>query len=117
MAAKMKQDEAAVLALASGLSWRQAAKQSGMSPRTIARRMALPEFRKHVAERRAALLDEAAGRLTAMTRYATVTLKKLLDSKSDVVRLGAARVILEAAVNLRTVVEFEGRLNDLESKR
>ena len=117
MAAKLTHDEAAVLALASGLSWRQAAKQSGMSPRTIARRMSLPEFRRQVTERRAALMDEAAGRLTAMTRNATVTLKKLLDSKSDVVRLGAARIILESAVNLRTVVEFEQRLNDLEAKR
>lgn len=116
MAAKMTQDESAVLALASGLSWRAAAKQSGMSARTIARRMTLPEFRKQVIERRAALLDEAAGRLTALMRDATRTLKTLLSSPSDAVKLGACRAILDAAISVKTVCEFEQRMSELEGR-
>ncbi len=109
-------DDALILSLATGLSWRRAAKQTGVSPATVGRRMKEPRFRQLVTERRAELLNEVSGKLTGLMRQAAATLKKLLTSKSDVVRLGACRVILESAVSIRSVVEFEERLASLEGK-
>ena len=109
-------DDALILALASGSSWRQAAKLVGIGQATVGRRMKDTAFRALVTERRAALLDEAAGRLVGLMRQASATLKSLLGSQSDAVRLGAARCVLDAAVSIQSVIAFERRLSELEGK-
>lgn len=117
MTPKLTRDDAMILALASGLSWRAAAKQAGTSHSTIARRMATPEFRQKVIERRSALMDQAAGLLTGAMSRAVKTLRKLLASGDDQVKLGAARAILASAINVKSLVEFEQRLAALESEK
>lgn len=109
-------DDVIVLALASGLSQRQAAKRAGVSHSTVIRRMQADAFRLRVSERRGELLNEGAGMVTAMVKDASRTLKKLLASKSDVVRLGAVRCVFESVVALRTVTEFEAQLRALNER-
>lgn len=117
MKPKTAQIDALVLALASGLSWRAAARQAGCSHSTVARRMADPGFRLRVSARRAEMLDSASGRLSALMTDASKTLKALLSSPSDAIRLGAAKEILSAAVALRASVDHEARLTALESRQ
>jgi HEAT repeat protein len=65
---------------------------------------------------RAEFLSEAVGRLSDATTEAAKTLRNLLESKSDSVRLSAARSILEFAPKLRETVELERRLAALEAE-
>lgn len=73
-------------------------------------------FRLLVSAKRAELLDSAAGQLTALMRSAASTLKLLLKSSSDAVRLGASKAILDAAISMKTVIELERRVLDLEHR-
>ncbi len=114
MTPESEQNDALILALANGASWRHAAKQVGFSHSTVARRMKDPAFRKLVSDQRAALVQEAAGRITSLMKRAAKTLQALLNSKSDAIRLGACRLVLESAVSLRQLTEFEERLAQLE---
>jgi hypothetical protein len=79
--------------------------------------MADDAFRAKVSERRQRILAESAGQLTSATRRAVATLRALLNSKSDAVKLGACREILAATLALKTVTEFESRLLALETKK
>lgn len=113
--ATTKQDEIAVLSLARGRSYSRAAQESGLSARTIARRMSSPEFRSRVQERRAGLIDSMAGRLAAGGSHAIATLRELLESTAPpATRMAAAKAIVELTVRLREAGEIERRLAELE---
>ena len=116
MNADSNHDDELILALAGGASWRRAATAVGISPATVGRRLADADFRRRVTERRAELLDAASGHLLATMRLAAVTLRKLLKSDSDAIRLGAAKCVLDVAMSVRAAVDFEKRLLDLEAK-
>ena len=116
MTAESNHDDELILALASGASWRRAATAVGISPATVGRRLANDDFRRRVTERRAELLDAASGHLVATMRLAAVTLRKLLKSDSDAVKLGAAKCALDLAMSVRAAVDFEKRLLDLEAR-
>jgi hypothetical protein len=109
-------DEALALALASGLTVEVAADQAGVSPRTAYRRRADPDFCRRVAELQAEMVQRALGKLADGAAAAVDTLRNLLKAKSENVRLGAARTILELSSRLRETVELEQRLQDLENR-
>ena len=109
-------DTTLVVALASGLSNRQAAKQAGCSERTVARRLADPAFRRRVDETRAATIAQTAAQLTAAGLAAVRTLLSLLDAEGESVRLGAAKAILELGRSLRESQELESRISALEAR-
>ena len=109
-------DTTLVVALASGLSNRQAAKQAGCSERTVARRLADPAFRRRVDETRAATIAQTAAQLTAAGLAAVRTLLTLLDAEGESVRLGAAKAILELGRSLRESQELESRISALEAQ-
>ena len=117
-------DPTLVVALAAGLTRQQAAKQAGVSLRTVARRLNDPKFRQQIAEARSATVEQASARLTAASLMAVQTLLQLLGAESESVRLGTARAILEMGVKFREtealeakIRAFQERLTALEERR
>ena len=113
---KLKRDDALVLALARGLTIRQAAGEAGFGERTAHRRLADPEFRRRVSAVRGELMERAGGLLSDAAIKAVEALRKLLESDADTTRLAAARTILQQSVTLRTAAELEQRIARLEQK-
>lgn len=111
--------EAAAIALAAGHPLRVAAKQSGAGQRTIKTWTAtVPAFGRRVAELRSEMTNRALGRLADGMAGAADTLGFLArKGKSETVRLGAARAILELGNRLREAVELEARIAALESSQ
>jgi hypothetical protein len=109
-------NEALLLALASGLSVPAAAERAGVSERTAYRRLDDPAFRRRIAETRSALFTEAVGRLAALAGKAADALGELLTSNRDLVKLQAAKGVLELGPKLREAGELAQRLDALERR-
>jgi hypothetical protein len=109
-------DEAVLTALAAGATIRQASEQTGVSERTIYRRLADVGFRQRVTSIRAGMLERAVGKVADGMADAAGTLRSLLVAEGESVRLGAARALLELGVKLRESVELEQRLQTLEQR-
>jgi hypothetical protein len=107
-------DDGFALAIASGTSIKEAARSAGISESTAYRRLKDPAFRRRVSEIRTSFLNEAVGRLSEAANEAVSTLKALLTSGSDSVRLSASRAILELGPKLREQAELEERITALE---
>lgn len=76
-----------------------------------------PALTGRVTELRAEMTSRALGRLVDGMAFAADTLRKLLTAKSEMVRLSAARTVLELATRLRETVELEERLAVLEHRQ
>lgn len=111
---RRKGDAALIVALAKGLTQRAAAEEAGVSERTVQRRMSEPDFRRAVDDARAQLVSETLGRLISSGLAAAATLQSLLRAKSENVKLGAARAILELTQRYRESDELERRIAALE---
>jgi Helix-turn-helix domain len=106
--------ERAALELAKGRSARAVAGLVGVAPKTLYRWQAEEAFGQRVTQLRAALYAEAVACLTGLAKRAARTLGGLLRSKSETVRLAAARAVLETGGRLRELTEIEERLGALE---
>ena len=112
---RKKNEEPLLLALACGATVEAAARQCGISGRTVYRRLEDPEFKRRLENVRADMIQRSAGMLTAAAGEAVRTLLSLQkDAIPAAVRLGAARAILEVGMKVRQVVELEVRLAELE---
>jgi hypothetical protein len=112
---RKKAEDALLLALACGASVDQAARQCGLSVRTVYRRLAEADFRRRLQALRADLVQRTAGALTAAATEAVRTLLELQKpSAPPAVRLGAARSVLELGLKLREAADLEERLAALE---
>jgi hypothetical protein len=111
--------EAAALSLATGCTQEVAARESGAGTRTIKTWLReQPAFARRITELRAELTGMALGRLVEGMASAADTLGYLCrKAKSETVRLGAARALLELANKLRETNELEERIAALEAKR
>jgi HEAT repeat protein len=107
-------DDALALALARGVTLRDAAAEVGVSERTATRRWADPGFRGRVAEFRQDMVARCLGRMADGMTDAADTLRKLLTAESESVRLGAARALLELGVKVRDSAEVGERIAELE---
>ncbi len=112
---RRKGDDALVLALARGQTYRDAATEAGLSEKTAQRRVQEPAFRQAVANARTLLFAQAVGQLADAAVEAVVTLRTLLAAQSESVQLGAARAILEAGPRLRESEELAARISALEA--
>ena len=112
--AEQRGDAALALALARGLSVRDAAKAAGLSERTAYRRAADSDFRQQVSRARADLVAEAVGILADQSTAAARTLADLLSSPSDTVRLRAAVALLDSAMKGVEVSDTAERIAWLE---
>ena len=104
-------------ALATGCTLREASEQTGVSERTIARRLKDPKFTAALIRSKDQILTATVGKLVNATTRAVSTLQGLLDCEAHSVRLGAARSILELSVSMRTAVELTERITRLEEKQ
>jgi hypothetical protein len=111
-----KGELALLTALASGASVKEAARLTGIGERTAHRRLEDPIFQERISDMRSEFLSAAVGRLSETAMEAANTLRDLLNSQSDSVRLSAARAILEFAPKLRESVELERRMTEIEAE-
>jgi hypothetical protein len=110
-------DEPLALAIATGMTIRDAAHAAGVSERTAARRAAEPEFRHRVTQLRGDMVARASGQMAdAMTEAATELRRLIKESKNDNVRLGACRAMVELGTRLRDTVELQEALRALEAE-
>lgn len=110
--------ELAAFALASGGTVAAAARYAAAGERTIKTWRTNPAFKKRVDEYRAELIGTALGKLADGMATAADTLGYLSrKAKSETVRLGASRAVIELGVKLRESVELEERIAALETDR
>jgi hypothetical protein len=109
--------EAAALSLAAGRTIDQAARDGGAGGRTVRTWLHdRPAFARRVQELRAEMTSRALGRLLDNMASAAETLGHLSrKGKSEMVRLGAARALIELGHKLRESVELEERIAALEA--
>jgi len=117
MAAVKKSEDALLVALACGLSIEQVARQTGVSARTIHRRLGEANFRFRLDELRFEMLDRSCAMLTAAGVESVRTLAELLKPQHPATtRLQAARSILDLGVKFRQQVDVEQRMKLLEER-
>jgi hypothetical protein len=111
--------EAVALGVASGLSLAVAARKAKVGVATAKHWSAtLPAFRRRVQELRAEMTSQALGWLVDGMASAADTLGYLSRmGKSEMVRLGAARAVLEVANKTREALELEARIAALEQRQ
>jgi hypothetical protein len=114
---RKKAEDALLLALAVGATVENAARQCGLSERTVYRRLGEPEFRQRLQQLRTDMIQRTAGALTAAATEAVRTLLELQKTGAPpAARLGAARSILEIGIKLREAADLEERLSALEQQ-
>ena len=104
-----------VAALAGGATIREAARTTGLSERTIARRLKEPAFVAAVRAARADMTERAASMLADAASDAVKTLRNLLRSDKENIQLYAAKAILELGTKVREFEELEARVRALEA--
>jgi UDP-N-acetylmuramyl pentapeptide synthase len=110
-------DETLLMALVCGSTVEAAAHKSGLSKRTVYRRLDDPEFRKRLQTYRNDMVTRATGMITAGSMEAVKTLLSLMGtSNSAAARLGAARCVLELGLKLRQATELEERMSIIEER-
>ena len=112
---RKKSEDSLLLALACGATLDAAARQCGVSERTIYRRLEDPKFKKRLERVRADMVGRTSGMLTAAGCEAIRTLLTLQKDSTPTVRLGAARTILEIGLKMRQMVDLEQRMAELEA--
>ncbi len=114
---RRKADDQLVLALACGATAETAARQAGVSTRTVYNRLSDPAFKARLRSVQADILNRTAGALTAAATESVRTLLELQKPGTPpATRLGAARAILEIGLKIREIVELETRLEELEAQ-
>jgi len=109
-------DELLLAALVKGLTQEQAGAAAGVSPRTVARRLADPQFASQLREARATIADSCLGRLADAAGDAVETMRTVMtNSKSDNLKVSAARALLELFLKARQLQDVEGRLSEIEN--
>jgi len=106
-------DELFVELRARGLTFKTIAAQLDCSERTARRACARPEMRLRIAERRAEVAGEAAGRLGVAVNTAIDQLVAALESEHETARLRAAVLVLNQFSRLREQLDLGAELASL----
>jgi hypothetical protein len=110
-------DDTLVLALACGATAENAARQAGVSPMTVFRRLREPAFQAKLQAARQEMFERSRHMLTAATGESVKTLVDLLGKNQPAsVRHSAARTILEFGVRFRESAELFERVAALEAQ-
>src|SRR4051812_19900031 len=108
---RKKAEETLLQALACGATVDTAARQTGLSKRTIYRRLADPKFGRQVQELSADMVRRTARMLTAAGGESVKTLLELQKpNQPAATRMGAAKAVLDSGPKLREAVELEERI-------
>lgn len=100
--AKPHSDAIILAALVSGASFDEAADQAQVSNATVRRRLADARFRRELDDAQDLLIGQTVAQMVVATTSAVDTLIDLLRHPSAVIRLGAAKTILEQALRYRS---------------
>ncbi len=109
-------DDQLITYLARGFTKAQAAQASGVSVRTVYRRLAAPDFVARVREARQELFDAAIGRLTAAAADAALTLQNLSAPSAAVdpkIKVAASKGVFDNLARLRSTVELADEVAEL----
>jgi len=109
-------DDKLAILVASGLSVRDASKQAGVSERTAFRRCNSPQFRERVSALRSEMIERACGALSGSMGEAAKTLRGLMLSEDEAIRLRASCKVIEMALRIRETVTLEERVSSLENR-
>jgi len=114
---RKKAEDALLTVLACGATVANAARQCGVSERTVYRRLADPEFKRRLQDARADIMRRTLDLLSAGALESAKTLLTLQkDLVAAPVRLGAARTVLELGLKFREQADLEQRLQALEER-
>ena len=107
-----------VVLLAAGKTVVEIAKETGISERTIYRRLQDPAFRTRLAEARDQITTQALGMLIQTQVEAATALRGLVVGKGvpPTARLGASRAVFELGQRLRETQELADRIEALEQR-
>ena len=105
-------DERLAVALAQGLSVRQAAKAAGISERTAHRRRKDLKLQRRVKALRHAQFQRVVGQISMAAQEAVPALCELLKSENESTRLQAVRIALQS-IRLRDCIEGKGQTSRL----
>ncbi len=105
----------AALLLAGGMSIVKAATSIGVDEKTIRRWDKDQEFTNQVNALRGELLARGMGVLVKTSTKAAMTLRKLLNSECEAIRLRAAVAILSAGSDLRRTVDQDQEIRELQA--
>lgn len=108
-------DEILAGLLAGGMSCAKAAQKIGVHERTVRRRLEDPEFRKLVDSIKSQVVSEAVAVLGRTMVEAATTLRRLLRSKNEGIRLGAARSVIELHLKAHTQMDLEEQLRQVQA--
>jgi hypothetical protein len=110
-------DPKLLLALACGATAESAARQVGVSPSTVWRRLKNSRFVRRLQRMRAEMQLRIADQLTAAGTEGVRTLVELMKAGSPPsARLGAARSVVELGLKVRESADLHLRLTELEQR-
>jgi hypothetical protein len=107
-------DEIIVESLVAGMSYAEVGDLANCSGRTVARRMADPEFVRQVSERRGERVSAITGQLIDVAVEAVGVIQSCFHAENDGHRLRAADMALTLLMRFRHETELEGRVAELE---
>lgn len=113
---KQRLRQQAIAALITTPSVALAAKQSGVSQRSLARWMDDPQFAAEVQAARNELLSSAMERLKTAAYEAVGTLIEIAanSASSDMARVSASKTLIELALRVGVIERLEERVSELE---
>src|SRR5262245_41062145 len=103
-----------VAELASGKSIADVAAAVGVGQRTIYRRLQSPKFRSRLDAAKDALVSQAVTLAANNLSKASDTLVKLLDSKSEMVQLNAARALHDITHRQISIENLDRRVREMK---
>jgi hypothetical protein len=113
---KRDADEAMIAALVLGAGQETASRHAGVCRRTLERRLLSPEFQRKLAADRAEIVRRAIDKAASYGLTALDKLYELMGNPNGFVALGAAKTLVEASLQMSTVVDVQARLEALETK-
>ena len=106
---------AALECLARNPNVEQCAAIIGRAKTTVYSWLAKEEFRIKLSECRTEVLDEAIDQIKCHTRQAIQKIAELVQSDNDTLALKASTYLLDKALEIKAVQEFETRIIQLET--
>lgn len=113
---KNSRQDAAIAALVSNPTVRDASKASGIPERTLWRYLGQEDFTKRLDEERSKLVSDATDRLKSKLAAATSAIAEVMEDKDapPQTRVNAAKVILEFSLKYSEMSDIIHRLDELE---
>lgn len=113
---KTIRQDAAIAALVSNPTVREASKASGIPERTLWRYLGQEDFSKRLDEERSKLVSDATDRLKSKLAAATSAIAEVMEDQDapPQTRVNAAKVILEFSLKYSEMSDIIHRLDELE---